>query len=186
MCRAVGPEHGFGTPPHNRRQPRTRIRRGQIVGRRGDICALQRGVCRAWSLPRLTQWARQGLQVVAGGGVKPGTSRPWRPPHSAVHASCRITLGKAIRRCSTRPPTPWTWTGRRIDGGGRTLLVMTGGSVSGGCLDWGWDSSWAFGRMRLTSSARVASGLNLRACAPAALELRGEDNRGVAFGLTGC
>ena len=44
-------------------------------------------------LPRLTLWARQGLQVVAGGGVKPEDVEAMAAAQlHAVHASCRVTL----------------------------------------------------------------------------------------------
>ena len=44
-------------------------------------------------LSRLAQWAQQGLQVVAGGGVKPEDVEAMAAAQlSAVHASCRVTL----------------------------------------------------------------------------------------------
>ena len=44
-------------------------------------------------LPGLAQWAEQGLQVVAGGGVRPEDVEAMAAAQlSAVHASCRATL----------------------------------------------------------------------------------------------
>lgn len=93
MCRAVGPEHVVWHRAIDvSRAPEADI---DMLLDVGVTSVLSSGGCAraVEGLSRLAQWAQQGLQVVAGGGVKPEDVEAMAAAQlSAVHASCRVTL----------------------------------------------------------------------------------------------
>ncbi|MGB1363653.1 MAG: copper homeostasis protein CutC [Flavobacteriales bacterium] len=93
LCRAVGPEHVVWHRAIDvSREPEADVDKLLDAG---VTSVLSSGGCaRAMEgLPRLAQWAQQGLQVVAGGGVQPEDVEAMAAAQlSAVHASCRVTL----------------------------------------------------------------------------------------------
>ena len=93
MCRAVGPEHVVWHRAIDvSQEPEADVDKLLNVG---VTSLLSSGGCAraVEGLPRLAQWAEQGLQVVAGGGVRPEDVEAMAAAQlSAVHASCRATF----------------------------------------------------------------------------------------------
>ena len=93
MCRAVGPKHVVWHRAIDvSHAPEADVDKLLDAG---VTSVLSSGGCTraVEGLPRLAQWAQQGLQVVAGGGVKPEDVEAMAAAQlHAVHASCRVTL----------------------------------------------------------------------------------------------
>ena len=93
VCRSVGPEHVVWHRAIDvSQEPEADVDKLLDFG---VTSLLSSGGCAraVEGLPRLTQWAQQGIQVVAGGGVRPEDVGAMAEAQlSAVHASCRVTL----------------------------------------------------------------------------------------------